>query len=165
MGFNAETQGSYADDDMTLFQSRYFGEYNRSAEATQRSMLESAKERVRETENIPLLMFHKLGTLLGHDEGGAFYSLESLSGRAYSLWCIVSNVWYYLVCILAGWGCISAWRQNRGDGFWLVLLCVIGVILAQLLVEVAARYHYCLIPMLLLLVPMSGRNKAEISIE
>ena len=31
-----------------------------------------------------------------------------------------------------------------------VVLFVIGLILAQLLVEVAARYHYALIPMMLL---------------
>ena len=48
VGFNPETQGSYADEDMELLQSRYFGEYNRNAEAAQQSMLESAKQRIRE---------------------------------------------------------------------------------------------------------------------
>jgi hypothetical protein len=40
---------------------------------------------------------------------------------------------------------------DRKDSLMLVPLCIIGIILAQLLVEVAARYHYCLIPMLILL--------------
>ena len=101
-------------------------------------------------------MIHKLGTLLGHDEGGAFYSKESMADRQYALWCIVSNIWYYLVSILTVGGVISIWKQKRrGDSFWLVPLCVTGIILAQLLVEVAARYHYCLIPMLLLIAAQS----------
>ena len=156
VGFNPETMGSYSDEDMELLQTRYFGEYERNADAVQRSMLESAKYRIRETKSsIPSLMIHKLGTLLGHDEGGVFYSSESLSGRAYTFLCVVSNIWYYFVCILAFLGGLRLWRQRRNDSFWLVPLCLIGVILAQLLVEVAARYHYCLIPFLLLLAGFS----------
>ena len=152
VGFNPETQGSYADEDMELLQSRYFGEYDRNAEATQQSMLESAKIRIAENrKSISGLMIHKLGTLLGHDEGGAFYSKESLSDRGYSLCCLISNVWYYLVCMLAVSGCIATWRTSRDDSFMIIPICLIGIVLAQLLVEVAARYHYCLIPMLLLL--------------
>ena len=97
------------------------------------------------------MMIHKLGTLLGHDEGGAFYSKESLSDRNYSLWCIVSNTWYYLVCMLAVVGCVEIWKKHTGDSFMIIPLCLIGIVLSQLLVEVAARYHYCVIPMLLLL--------------
>jgi hypothetical protein len=152
VGFNPETQGSYADEDMALLQDRYFGEYDRNAVATQQSMLESAKKRISENKDgIPHLMLQKLGTLLGHDEGGAFYSKESLSDRAYSAWCMTSNVWYYFVCIVAIAGCFRLWKQTRADSILIVPLCMIGIILAQMLVEVAARYHYCLIPMLLLL--------------
>jgi 4-amino-4-deoxy-L-arabinose transferase-like glycosyltransferase len=152
VGFNPETQGSYADEDMDLLQSRYFGEYDRNAERAQQSMLESAKIRIAENRNsIPSLMLHKLGTLLGHDEGGAFYSKVSLSDRTYSLWCMISNIWYYLVCMLCVAGCVRAWRNPSGDSGMIVPLCLIGIVLAQLLVEVAARYHYCLVPMLLFL--------------
>ena len=152
VGFNPETQGSYADEDMEMFQSLYFGEFDRNAEAAQQSMLHRARERVFENRNsIPGLMNHKLGTLLGHDEGGAFYSRESLSAGAYSFWCIVSNIWYYFVCILAVTGGLKNWRKPTGNVMYIVSLCLIGIILAQLLVEVAARYHYCLIPMLLIL--------------
>lgn len=152
VGFNPETQGSYSDEDMELLQSRYFGEYDRNAEATQQSMLVSAKQRITENKNsIPSLMIHKLKTLLGHDEGGAFYSRESLSDHAYSLWCVVSNIWYYLVCMMAVAGCVQRGKQPEGDCMLIVPLCLIGIVLAQLMVEVAARYHYCLIPMLLLM--------------
>ena len=163
VGFNPETQGSYADEDMELLQSRYFGEYDRNAEAAQQSMLESAKQRITENKNsIPSLMVHKLKTLLGHDEGGAFYSRESLSDRAYSLWCVVSNIWYYLVCIMAVAGCVQRGKQPDGDCMLIVPLCLIGIVLAQLMVEVAARYHYCLIPLLLLMAaPVLQSRKTE----
>ena len=152
VGFNPETQGSYSDADMELLQSRYAGEYNRDAEAAQRSMLDSAGERIHENKkDIPSMMVHKLGTLLGHDEGGAFYSRENLSERSYALWCVACNVWYYYVCILAAFGGFVLWKEKRGDSSWLIPLCIVGVILAQLMVEVAARYHYCLIPMLVLM--------------
>ena len=95
VGFNLDTQGAYADEDMELLQSRYFGEYDRNAKLTQHSMLESAIERiVAAKKSIPNLVIHKLGILLGHDEGGAFYSRESLSGEEYKIWCVLSNTWY-----------------------------------------------------------------------
>ena len=164
VGFNPRTQGSYADEDMDLLQSRYFGEYDRNAEAAQQSMLESAKLRIAENrKGIPSLMIHKLSTLLGHDEGGAFYSRESLSDRAYSLWCIAANIWYYLLCMLAVLGCVKMSKNPAGNGLLIVLLCLIGIVLAQLLVEVAARYHYCLIPMMLLMASpgLSFERKAD----
>ena len=152
VGFNPKTQGSYADEDMELLQSRYFGEYDRNAEATQQSMLRSAKGRISDNKNnIPSLMIHKLGTLLGHDEGGAYYSKESMSPGQYTLWCVISNVWYYLICLMAAAGCVRLWKTDRCDSMMMIPLCIIGIILAQLMVEVAARYHYCLIPMLILL--------------
>ena len=163
VGFNPRTQGSYADEDMDLLQSRYFGEYDRNAQLTQKSMLNSARTRIFEyKKSIPSLMVHKLATLLGHDEGGAFYSKESLTEKQYSLCCIASNVWYYFVCILAVFGCVAEWTRNQRSSILLVPLCIIGVILAQLMVEVAARYHYCLIPMLLLLInPVFGEKDEE----
>ena len=126
-------------------------------------MLESAKERIAENrKGIPRLMIHKLGTLLGHDEGGAFYSKESLSDSAYSLWCVSSNIWYYLVCLLAVAGCVRKGKKPDGGSLLIVPLCFVGIVLAQLLVEVAARYHYCLIPMLLLMAaPMLQCGRTE----
>ena len=155
VGFNAETQGSYADEDMELLQSRYFGECERNAEAAQKSMLESAKARIlEEKSSIPSLMIHKLGTLLGHDEGGVFYSKESMSGIQYSFWCILSNTWYYFICFVSFIGCFELWKQSKREGdrcCWLIPLSIIGIVLAQLLVEVAARYHYCILPLLIIM--------------
>ena len=162
VGFNPDTQGAYSHEDMELFQSRYFGVYNKNAEAAQKSMLASAGDRVRENRSsIPRLMFNKLRTLLGHDEGGAFYSEETFTGRQYAMWCVASNIWYYFICVAAVISCIILFNNKRTDSYWLVPLCVIGVILAQLMVEVAARYHYCVIPMLLLMAANRSADSLE----
>lgn len=161
VGFNPETNGSYSDEDMTLFQDRYFGEYERNAEAAQQSMLEDAKLRITATgSGLPRLMLAKLKTLLGHDEGGVFYAMESLSTRQYSISCMLSNVWYYLVCILTVFGALRIWRSRESGSILVVVLFVVGLILAQMLVEVAARYHYSLIPMLLLVSGYGFRQSA-----
>ena len=163
VGFNLDTQGAYADEDMELLQSRYFGEYDRNARLTQQSMLQSAKERIEAAKkSVPNLMLHKLGILLGHDEGGAFYSGESLSGGEYKIWCVLSNIWYYFICIFAVVGSYDLLKYKRKDCIWLAPLCIIGIILAQLLVEVAARYHYCIIPLLLLLSASVLHRQVEI---
>ena len=152
VGFNPDTNGSYSDDDMTMFQNLYFGECERNAVAAQQLMLEAAKERVHSAGGgLPRLMLYKLKTLLSHDEGGAYYAMDSLTQRQYSLSCLISNVWYYLVCVMAMFGAVLLWsEQDRGVSM-IVVLFTIGLILAQMLVEVAARYHYAVIPMLLMI--------------
>ena len=166
VGWNTDTGGSYADEDMTWFQGRYFGEFDRNAQEAQNAMLESAKERIRDARGqTASLMLRKLRTLLGNDEGGAFYSRESLSDRAYSLLCVVSNIWYYAVCILAVTGCAVLWRKNEGGSIIAFLLCGLGIILAQLLVEVASRYHYSLIPLFITLAVCRSGTRTKLQTE
>ena len=100
-------------------------------------------------------MLTKLGTELGHDEAGAFYAKESLTPRVYSLLCIFCNVWYYCLCLLAIPACVHYSRRVESGAILLLPLFAVGLILAQLLVEVAARYHYALIPILTLLAALS----------
>ena len=152
VGFNLETNGSYSDTDMDLLQSRYFGEYERNAEAAQQSMLQDAKLRISEAKPVMLrLMLLKLRTLLGHDEGGVFYAMESLGSGQYKICCILSNIWYYLLILFMVCGSITIWKRRENGSVLVCILFAIGLILAQLLVEVAARYHYALIPILLII--------------
>ena len=162
VGFNLETSGSYSDTDMDLLQSRYFGEYERNAEAAQQSMLQDAKLRIAEAKPQMLsLLLTKLKTLLGHDEGGVFYAMESLSSGQYSVCCILSNIWYYLVLLFAVCGSITIWKKKESGSVLVCVLFVIGLILAQLLVEVAARYHYALIPILLMIAGYAFHQSAK----
>ena len=162
VGFNLETEGSYSDADMDLLQSRYFGEYERNAEAAQQRMLQDAKLRIGEAKPVMLhLMLTKLRKLLGHDEGGVFYAMESLSGGQYRICCILSNIWYYLIVLFAACGCMAIWKWKESGSVLVWILFVIGLILAQLLVEVAARYHYALIPILLMIAGYAFEHSAK----
>lgn len=152
VGFNLETNGSYSDTDMDLLQSRYFGEYNRNAEATQRSMFEDAKIRIINAKPfLSRLLPTKLCTLLGHDEGGVYYARESLSAKQYALGCVISNLWYYYTCLISIVGLIHIKKKQECGLIIIAIIFAIGLITAQLLVEVAARYHYVLISVLLLI--------------
>jgi FtsH-binding integral membrane protein len=144
---------------MELFQGRYFGEYERNAVATQQRMLEDAKERISAAKPVMgRLMLMKLKTLLSHDEGGVFYAMESLSGRQYGICCLLSNIWYYFVCMFAVYGIWRMERKQERGSVLVTVLFAIGLILAQLLVEVAARYHYALIPILLIMAAYAFQN-------
>ena len=75
--------------------------------------------------------------------------MESLRDGQYRLGCLLSNTWYYLACLFCWIGVIRLWRRDECAIAFLLILFAVGLILAQLLVEVAARYHYALIPILL----------------
>ena len=81
---------------------------------------------------------------------GVFYAMESLSSGQYKICCMLSNIWYYLILLFSVCGNAEIWKRKESGSVLVCILFAIGLILAQLLVEVAARYHYALIPLLLL---------------
>ena len=139
---------------------------DRSAVKAQQQMLEEARARFHDPDTrLAPLFFVKLRTFLGNDEGGAYYSQAGLRGRAYSLLALYSNVWYYALGLLALWGASVLLRSGERRCVLLAPLYVIGLTLAQLLVEVAARYHYSIIPMLLLLAGFACAGRAADTIQ
>ena len=50
-----------------------------------------------------MIKLQKLKILLGHDEGGVYYAMDSLTGRQYAIGCLISNVWYYLIWGFVFW--------------------------------------------------------------
>ena len=148
VGFNEQSGGSYSEEDMQrLLELR--AELG-SADAAQRQMLEEAKPRI-QSAALGRLLPAKLRTLLGNDEGGAFYARAALSERAYSLLAVISNIWWYAVLLLALCGLVRLGRQGERSALLLLPLYIVGLILAQMLVEVAGRYHYSIVPMLTVL--------------
>ena len=137
-----------------------------SAVQAQNQMLEEARARFHDPDTkLAPLFFVKLRTFLGNDEGGAYYSQAGLSGSSYSLLALYSNVWYYALGLLALWGASVLLRSGERRCVLLAPLYVIGLTLAQLLVEVAARYHYSIIPMLLLLAGFACAGRAADTIQ
>ena len=149
VGFNTRTGGSYADEDMNLlFECR---KELGSAAAAQDRMLAYARDRVESGEiDFPALFANKLRVFLGNDEGGAYYSLAGLNPRQYTLLAMASNVFYYFLLLLALGGALNIWRDSNKRALLLAPMYVLGLTLAQMLVEVAGRYHYSIIPMLVI---------------
>ena len=152
VGLNSDSLGSYSDRDMMLLQHYRYDYEDGSAESAQRQMLEETKARLASGE-VPFgrLLLNKLRNLLGYDEGGAYYSRSMLRDRAYQLLALGSNICYYALGILALVGACFVWHRRDQSTILLAPLYVIGLTLAQLLVEVAARYHYSVLPMLIVL--------------
>ena len=156
VGLNPETLGSYSDDDMGLLMHYRFELPDVSAETAQQMMLEEAKVRLHYGD-VPLAkqFFIKLRTFLGNDEGGAYYARASLTARGYAVLAALSNIVYYALGILALWGIWRLFRAEERRAVLLLVLYVLGLTLAQELVEVAARYHYSVLPTLYLLAAFS----------
>ena len=161
VGFNPETGGSYDTKDMALL-----GEYRMqtgSAVEAQRLMLQEAKDRIQSGKiNFAKLFASKLRIFLGNDEAGAYYTQALIPELYFWLWSALSNVFYYSAAMLS---LLCAWRLGRRKEHRLLLLVplyVIGLTLAQMLVEVADRYHYSIIPMLVILAACAfGKIKEE----
>ena len=77
------------------------------------------------------------------------YSAAALGHmRRYFFLC---NGFYYACLFLALAGTVRLWRQKTGTIALMAPLYVLGLTSAQMLVEVAGRYHYSVLPMLMLM--------------
>ena len=149
VGLNPESGGRWnqADSDALFAAS---GRPGATAQQTQEEMLDAARARLSSGE-VPLLSLarDKLRTLLGSDNACVGYSAAVLRHRReFSLAC---NGFFYGTLLLAAGSVVGLWRQGCRSAVLLLPLCVLGLTLAQMLVEVAGRYHYALLPLLFLL--------------
>ncbi len=155
VGFNPESGGSYSDEDIQLLY-HYSDLPGYSAADAQTQMFKLAKERASSNSvNLGRLLLTKIRTFLGNDEGGAYYSKAALSDRAYSVCAVVSNIYYYTLVLLVLHGVRNIRRDKIKTSLLIVPMYVLGLTLAQMLVEVAGRYHYSIIPMLVIMAAFS----------
>lgn len=149
VGFNEESAGCWNQENSDrLYQ--YSGQPGATAQWTQEQMKEDALERITAGDiQFPSLMYAKLRGLLGSDDSCVGYLSSVL--RHTQFFRLICNGYYYLLVLLALAGAVRLWRNKSGAVCLLVPLYSEGLILAQMLVEVAGRYHYSLIPMLILL--------------
>lgn len=150
VGFCPDTGGTYSEEAMERLGDYRWAEGG-SAASAQKQMLQAARERILSgTIDFPRLFADKLRNLLGNDEGGA-YSLGKENKGLYPYAAILSNTGYYGAILLANLGAWRLWRRREQRLVLCLPLFGLGLILAQMLVEVSIRYHYSLIPVLLLL--------------
>lgn len=146
-GFDPDTLGTYDDEASQLLVD--LAQENGSV-AAQQEMLSLAKDNILGGKiNFADLLRNKFIVFLGNDEGGAYYSIEWLTDMQYSLLAFISDIFYYALIILCIFSVVRRMKTPDLSAIGIIPLCIVGIILAQMLVEVAGRYHYCLVPMLI----------------
>lgn len=157
VGFNPDTDGSYSEADMVTFGDVLHGPAEDDVNQAQRQMLALAGERMK-TVDLPRLLLGKLRIFLGADESAAYHSAQALPDALRRLCILACNIGYYLLVLLSLLGLRQLWRRRVHSTALLVPLYGIGLTLAQLLAEVSDRYHYSILPMLVILAAFAGRT-------
>ncbi len=149
VGFNMDSLGTWNVTDATNL-TNYSNEDGATAVWAQEQMLEDAKEHITSGKIDFLKLFkYKMMTFLGTDSSGVYYHRDVLTDTKKPLEDL-SNTFYYMVLILSLFSVPLLGKHSKKTTMSVVLLYIIGLTLAQMLVEVAGRYHYSIIPMLIL---------------
>lgn len=149
VGFNQQYSGQWNQGDSDLLLSRS-AQPGVTAQQAQEEAMAAAKARITSGDiSFFHLMKEKMRVFLGTDQACVGYVSSVL--RHTTLFSLACNSFYYGAILLAGWGLIRLWRQGSRSLVLLLPLYLLGLTAAQMLVEVAGRYHYSLIPVLLLL--------------
>ena len=148
VGFNEDTGGRYADADMDLL-TAYLKE-GKTANEAQESMIPHVKARLASGIDFPRLFAAKLFSFLGSDQLGGYTYRFTRSERFVKICMGVCNVFYYGVFLAALAGVLRLFRSRSLGAGLLLPLYFLGLTLAHMLVEVADRYHYSLIPILII---------------
>lgn len=150
VGFNTATSGTYCEEDMDRLAA--YRDEEGSAVAAQERMFEDAKQRIRENrKQLGRLFVEKLAVLIGSDEAAAYGLGHYGANGVYEASAVLSDLFYYLVILLANGGLLRLWRGRERRVVLCLPLFVLGLILAQMLVEVSSRYHYSIVPILCML--------------
>lgn len=167
VGFNLQSGGTWNQEDADLIYS-YSDAPGSTAPEVQRWMLEEAVSRIRaERPALPALLYEKLHLFLGDDSAAVSYGAGVLTHPR--LLCELCNGYYYACLALAALAALTAARRGARPAALLPVIYLLGLTLAQLLVEVAGRYHYSLLPTLVLLAawcaarPLPRRHRTDTS--
>ena len=158
VGFNSESGGRWNLADSELLYS-YSNQPGATVQDAQKAALEAAKERIAGGMDFFGLFREKLRIFLGTDSACVGYCSQVV--RHTSELTLACDSFYDLLLILAIGGGIVLWRHRERSAVLLCPLYVLGLTAAQMLVEVAGRYHYSLLPVLILLVPAVLTRKQQ----
>lgn len=149
VGFNMNSLGTWNLEDSTLL-TNYSNEVNATAVWAQEQIMIDAKKHITSGNiDFPRLFKYKLMTFIGSDSSAVYYHRDVLTDTKKPLEDLC-NTFYYMVIILSLFSLPALGKYSRKTTMSVVLLYIIGLTLAQMLVEVAGRYHYSIIPMLIL---------------
>lgn len=150
VGFNPDSGGQWNPEDSELLYA-YSDAPGATAQDAQQAALEAARERIAGGMDFFALFREKVRVFLGSDSACVGYCSSVVRHtKELSLAC---DGFYYLLLLLAGAAGGVLWRRGEGGAALLCPLYVLGLTSAQMLVEVAGRYHYSLLPVLILAIP------------
>jgi len=160
VGFNESTQGQWSADDMDLLFS-YLSQPGVTPSQAQESLIPHLMERLGSGIDYVNLFCSKLVAFLGNDELGGYTYRYTHPELFVKLNMVICNVFYYGILLLAVYGLFRMFRGRVRSSALLMPLYVLGLTLAHMLVEVANRYHYSIIPMLIIFaaLALSRREK------
>ncbi len=140
VGFNEESSGKWNRSDAELL-FHYSNKPGWNANDAQLKMLEEAKERIK-NDNIDFvkLFSNKFFELLGEDSAAVSYADPALDHTV--RYTVASNMFYYFLIVTSLVGVLVAIKNKNKSSLFIICLYAIGLTMAQLLVEVASRYHY-----------------------
>lgn len=148
VGFHQESGGKWNWEDSNALDA--VNTPDRSAQEVQEEMLERAIERITSGEvDFPILLRDKLTTFLGTDDACVGYASSVIRHKEQTEQ--LCNGFWYGILLLGAVGLLLGIREGERRSVQLGYLYFIGLIMAQMLVEVAGRYHYSLLPVLILL--------------
>lgn len=159
VGFNPETSGAYNDEDMATLM-EYSDIPGAGADWAQHQMKDNVIERLTSGEiNYPVHFIKKLAVLAGKDNAPPYYLNGILPDKTLLFSDIVCNSFYYCIILWAVYGCIRMYKERERGPVLLAVLYTVGLILAHMLTEVAPRYHYSILPMLVIMLAYTGKRK------
>lgn len=148
VGFNVLSNGEWNAGDSELLFS-YNDQEGATAEWVQQQMLSEAVKRITSgTIDFPQLMKNKLSVFLGKDSVCVDYCSDIIRDKEF--FSMACNAFYYCMVLLSILGAYKMLRISHGAASCILPLYVIGLTCAQMLVEVAPRYHYSVIPILMI---------------
>ncbi|MBQ2961174.1 MAG: glycosyltransferase family 39 protein [Oscillospiraceae bacterium] len=160
VGFNETTQGQWSADDMDLL-FEYLSQPGVSPSQAQESLLPLLKERLTSGIDYAKLFSSKLIAFMGNDELGGYTYRFTRPVIFVKLGMVVGNVFYYGILLLAVYGLCRMFRGKFRSSALLLPLYVLGLTLAHMLVEVANRYHYSIIPMLIIFAALAFSRREK----
>lgn len=160
VGFNEATQGQWSAEDMDLLFA-YLSQPGTTPSQAQESLIPLLMERLGSGIDYLRLFSSKLIAFMGNDELGGYTYRFTRPELFVKLGMVIGNIFYYGVLLLAVYGLVRMFRMKLLSSALLLPLYVLGLTLAHMLVEVANRYHYSIIPMILIFaaLALSRREK------
>ena len=143
VGLNEKSGGRW-DADIAARLVEYWSEEGVSAEDIQNRMMDDAKALIKSGEIDYISLFKaKFENLLSNDHA----AVKSYGGKVFAqqdLFADACDVFWLATALLAAVGCVCALARKERGVLLVATLYGIGLVAAQMLVEVAIRYHYSL---------------------